>query len=104
MEVNSIRKVFDLINNLNHGSYDLDYKVRKIDYCYELKVGDYIIYFEDIPHIKNLYIEVSYKCKEHINLKLSKRNVKCFRLIFNLLLINYMRNLEFNLSRTVDSR
>lgn len=49
MEVNSIRKVFDLINNLNHGSYDLDYKVRKIDYCYELKVGNYIIYFEDIP-------------------------------------------------------
>ena len=49
MEVNSIRKVFDLINNLNHGSYDLDYKVRRIDYCYELKVGNYIIYFEDIP-------------------------------------------------------
>lgn len=23
MEVNSIRKVFDLINNLNHGNYDL---------------------------------------------------------------------------------
>lgn len=94
MEVNSIRKVFDLINNLNHGSYDLDYKVRKIDYCYELNVGDYTIYFEDIPHIKNLYIEVSYKRKEHINLKLSKRNVKCFRLIFYLLLINYMRNLK----------
>lgn len=54
MEVNSIRKVFGLINNPN--------------------------------------------------LKLSKRNIKCFILIFDLLLINYMKNLEFNLSRIVDSR
>lgn len=46
MEVNSVRKVFDLINGLDIENLKPDYKIRKIDYYYELTVGDYIIGYE----------------------------------------------------------
>lgn len=98
MEVNSIRKVLNLISNLNIETYNLDYKIRRIDYCYILETGDYTIYFEDIPCENRKYIEVSYKLSNPFCIKLNKRDSKYFRLIFKLLLTNWLRNhyLEVN--------
>lgn len=92
MEVNSIKKVFNLINSLNVEDSNLNFTIRKIDYCYELNVGDYTIYFEDNPYDKDKYLEINYECIEDVCIKLNKRNTKLFRLIFKLLITNYLRN------------
>ena len=92
MEVNSIKKILNLISNLNFENNNLNHEIKKIDYCYELKVSDYTIYFEDIPYEKDKYLEVSYKLSNPISIKLNKKDIKYFRIIFNLLLTNYLRN------------
>ena len=53
MAVNSVRKVLKLINNLNIEDSKLNFEIRKIDYCYELNVNDYTIYYEDMPYEKS---------------------------------------------------
>ena len=80
------------MNNLNVEESELSYTARKIDYCYELNIGDYTIYFEDIPYEKNKYIEICYKLTDPLYIKLSKKKTKYFRIIFRLLLTNYLRN------------
>ena len=79
MVVNSIKEVLELISNLD------DYKIKKIDYCYELEVNDYIIYFEDDD------LEVSYKLSNPISIELNKEDIKYLKIIFKLLLINYLK-------------
>lgn len=91
MEVNSINKVLNLISNLDSDNYNLDYEIIKIDYCYRLIINDYTIYFEDIDYEKDKYIEISYKLSNPIEIKLGKKDIKYFRIIFDLLLINYLR-------------
>lgn len=92
MEVNSIDKIVNLISNLNFETFSLNYKIRKIDYCYELKIDDYTIFFEDIYYDKDKYLEISYKLNNPIEIKLGKKDIKYFRIIFKLLLINYLKN------------
>lgn len=92
MEVNSIRKVINLIRSLNVEESELNYTIKKVDYCYELNIDDYTIYFEDIPYEKNKCIEICYKLTEPLYIKLSKKETKYFRIIFSLLLTNYLRN------------
>lgn len=91
MEVNSINKILNLISNLDSDNYTLDYEIIKIDYCYRLIINDYTIYFEDIDYEKDKYIEISYKLSNPIEIKLDKKDIKYFRIIFDLLLINYLR-------------
>ena len=43
MEVNSIDKIVNLISNLNFETFSPNYKIRKIDYCYELKTNHSIV-------------------------------------------------------------
>lgn len=92
MEVNSIDKIVNLISNLNFETFSPNYKIRKIDYCYELKIDDYTIFFEDIYYDKYKYLEISYKLNNPIEIKLGKKDIKYFRIIFKLLLINYLKN------------
>lgn len=96
MEVNSIKKVLNLISKLNVEDCELNFKIRKIDYCYELTFKDYTICFEDIPYERNKYIEISNKLSNHYSIKLNYREIQYFRLIFKLLLTNYLRNLRLS--------
>lgn len=92
MEVNSIDKIVNLIGNLNFETFSPNYEIRKIDYCYELKIDDYTIFFEDIYYDKDKYLEICYKLNNPIEIKLGKKDIKYFRIIFKLLLINYLKN------------
>lgn len=95
MEVNSIKKICNLIDNLLD-DYDLRFKIRQIDYCYELTIDDYTIYFEDIPYEKNKYLEINYKINNSIYIKLSRKEIIYFRIIFKSLLTNYLRYLRLS--------
>lgn len=94
MKINSIKKILNLISNLNFEEGTMNYDIRKIDYCYELTINDYIIYFEDIPYEKVKYLEINHKLGNNLNIKLSESESEIiyFRLIFRLLLTNYLRN------------
>ena len=85
-------KVLNLIANLDLEAREPTYKIRKIDYCYELEFDDYLIYYEFN------YIDIHYKSSDPICIKLDRKNNKFFKVIFKLLLISYLKSLYMNSS------
>lgn len=92
MKVNSIDKVLNLISSLDVAKSELNFEIRRFDCSYELTAYGYTIYFDDCRHLKEKYLEIVYNLGKHIYIKLSNREIVYFRIIFNSLLTNYLRN------------
>lgn len=82
--------ILNLIANLDLAAREPTYKIRKIDYCYELEFDDYLIYYEFN------YIGIHYKLSNPSFIKLNRKNNKFFKAIFKLLLISYLKSLYMN--------